>query len=129
MKTLVFISFLYIFNIQSDIVKVSYYGTNHHGKNTASGEKFNMYGLTAAHKTLPFGTMVEITNMNNCKSVIVKINDRGPYTKNRTFDLSKQAFKNIANIKKGVLTVTFKIIKNEKKKTTQGLFRRDGTGW
>lgn len=105
------ISFLYIFTIQEDITKASYYGKEHNGLKTASGEIFDMTQLTAAHKKLPFGTMVEITNVNNNKSIIVKINDRGPYIKGRTFDLSRAAFDSIANLKQGVIRVKYKIIK------------------
>jgi rare lipoprotein A len=114
MKIIVVLSFLYMFYIQNDIVKVSYYGKKFHGKTTASGESFNMYGFTTAHKKLPFGTMVEITNISNNKSVVVKVNDRGPYIKGRVFDLSKAAFDSIGDINKGVIKVKYKIIKNEK---------------
>ena len=111
MKLIVFISFLYIINIQSDIVNVSYYGKEHHGKKTASGEIFDMNKLTTAHKKLPFGTIIEMTNIHNNKSIVVKVNDRGPYIKGRTFDLSKAAFDSIGDIKRGVIKVKFKIIK------------------
>ena len=111
MKLIVFISFLYIINMQSDIVKVSYYGKKFHGKTTASGEPFNMYDFTAAHKKLPFGTIVRMTNIRNNKSIIVKVNDRGPYIKGRTFDLSKAAFDSIGDIDRGIIKVKFKIIK------------------
>ncbi len=69
----------------------SWYGKAHHGKKTASGERFNMYGLTAAHRKLPLGTLVRVTNVANGKSVVVKINDRGPFHGNRVLDLSKGA--------------------------------------
>lgn len=94
-----------------NITQVSFYGKKFHGKTTASGEKFNMYANTAAHKTLPFGTKVEVTNLNNDKSVIVKINDRGPYIKGRKFDLSKGAFEQIAKVERGVIRIQYKIIK------------------
>lgn len=90
--------------------KASYYGKEHHGKRTANKEKFNMYELTAAHKSLPFNTKVRVTNVDNDKSVIVRINDRGPFVKSRTLDLSYAAFKEIANPKVGVITVTYSII-------------------
>lgn len=108
------ISFLCIVTTQTEILRVSYYGKEHHGRKTASGEIFDMNKLTAAHKKLPFGTMVEITNINNDKSIIVKINDRGPYIKGRTFDLSRAAFDSIANLKKGIIRVKYKIVKDEK---------------
>jgi len=66
----------------------SWYGPGFHGKKTANGEKFNMYAMTAAHKTLPLSSMVKVTNLTNHKSIIVKINDRGPYTRGRSLDLS-----------------------------------------
>lgn len=94
-----------------NITQVSFYGKKFHGKTTASGEKFNMYANTAAHKTLPFGTKVEVTNLNNDKSVIVKINDRGPYIKGRKFDLSRGAFEQIAKVERGVIRIQYKIIK------------------
>lgn len=66
----------------------SWYGPGFHGRKTASGERFNTYELTAAHKNLPFGTLVKVTNLNNDKSIIVRINDRGPYVRGRVIDLS-----------------------------------------
>lgn len=69
----------------------SYYGNKFHGKRTASGSIFNMNAMTAAHKTLPFGTKVKVTNKKTKQSVIVKITDRGPFTKGRILDLSKGA--------------------------------------
>ena len=69
----------------------SYYGNKFHGKRTASGSIFNMNSLTAAHRTLPFGTKVEVTNNKTKQSVIVRITDRGPFIKGRILDLSKGA--------------------------------------
>jgi rare lipoprotein A len=71
----------------------SYYGPKFHGKRTASGEKFDMYQMTAAHKTLPFATRIKVINLDNGKSVIVKINDRGPFVEGRILDLSYAAAK------------------------------------
>lgn len=90
--------------------KVSWYGKRFHGKLTASGEKYNMNDYTAAHKTLPFGTKVRITNLKTQKSVIVTINDRGPYVKDRKFDLSKAAFYEIAAQNRGVITVKYEVL-------------------
>ena len=81
----------------------SFYGEKWNGRKTANGEIFNTYELTAAHKSLPFGTKVKVVNKTNGKSVVVRINDRGPFVKGRTIDLSKKAFQSIASIKKGVL--------------------------
>ena len=69
----------------------SWYGPGFHGKKTANGERFNTHDLTAAHKTLPFGTQVRVTNEQTGKSVVVRINDRGPYVHGRVIDLSKAA--------------------------------------
>ena len=69
----------------------SWYGPGFHGKKTANGERFNTHDLTAAHKTLPFGTKVRVTNEQTGKSVVVCINDRGPYAHGRVIDLSKAA--------------------------------------
>ena len=73
----------------------SYYGGKFHGRTTASGEVYNMNALTAAHKTLPFGTKVKVTNKKNGKAVFVRINDRGPFIKGRVIDLSKAAHEKI----------------------------------
>lgn len=90
--------------------KASWYGDKFHGRLTASGETYNMNANTAAHKTLPFGTIVRVTNTANNKSVDVKINDRGPYVKDRVIDLSHKAFSQIGDVKKGVATVKIEII-------------------
>lgn len=73
----------------------SYYGKKFHGRKTANGEIFDMYKLTAAHKTLPFGTRVLVTNIKNGRSVTVRINDRGPFVKGRIIDLSYEAARRI----------------------------------
>ncbi len=91
--------------------KASWYGPGFHGKLTANGERYNMNGITAAHKTLKFGTKVKITNVENGKSIVVRINDRGPYTKGRQFDLSKGAFRRIASISAGVIKIKYEILK------------------
>lgn len=91
----------------------SFYSNAHHGKKTASSEVYNMYKLTAAHKTLTFGTKVKVTNIENNKSVIVKINDRGPYIKGRDLDLSYAAFKSIADPKRGKIKVEYSILEKE----------------
>lgn len=73
----------------------SWYGPGFHGRTTASGERFNQNAMTAAHPTLKFGTMVTVTNNKNGKSVVVKINDRGPFINGRIIDLSKAAAQKI----------------------------------
>lgn len=85
--------------------KASYYGSQHHNKLTASGERFDQTALTAAHRTLPFGTKVRVTNTRNGKSVVVRINDRGPFVRSRVIDLSKAAFESIASTHSGVIRV------------------------
>lgn len=73
----------------------SWYGPNFHGKLTANGETYNMNDMTAAHRSLPFNTVVEVENMTNGKTVVVRINDRGPYAHNRIIDLSRKAAQEI----------------------------------
>ncbi|MFZ6047312.1 septal ring lytic transglycosylase RlpA family protein [Pseudomonas sp. CR3202] len=85
--------------------KASYYGAKHHGKRTASGERFNANALTAAHRTLPFGTRVKVTNLNNDRSVVVRINDRGPHTRGRIIDLSRKAAEQLGMLRAGVAPV------------------------
>lgn len=88
----------------------SYYGKGFHGKKTANGEIFDMNDLTAAHKTLPFGTTLRVTNLNNNKTVEVRINDRGPFVKNRIIDLSYAAAKRIDMIGTGTARVKLEIL-------------------
>lgn len=87
----------------------SWYGPGFHGRRTANGEVFNQNELTAAHKTLPFNTRVLVTNTKNNKSVIVRINDRGPFIEGRTIDLSCESAKRIGSITQGVAFVKLKI--------------------
>ncbi|WP_297692434.1 septal ring lytic transglycosylase RlpA family protein [uncultured Eudoraea sp.] len=79
-------------------------------RKTASGERFNQLALTAAHRTLPFGTKVRITNVSNNKSVIVRINDRGPFVKGRVIDLTRYAFSKIADTDLGLIRVRIEVI-------------------
>lgn len=88
----------------------TWYGRRFHGKRTANGEKYDMYKLTAAHKTLPFHTLVEVENLQNKKRVIVRINDRGPFLKNRIIDLSYNAAKKLDCCKDGVVPVALRIV-------------------
>jgi rare lipoprotein A len=91
--------------------KASYYGDIHQNKKTASGDIYKHNQKTAAHKTLPFGSNVKVTNTNNGKSVIVKINDRGPFVKGRIIDLSKSAFSSIGNISTGLIPVKIEVVR------------------
>ncbi|WP_017904323.1 septal ring lytic transglycosylase RlpA family protein [Pseudomonas asplenii] len=83
----------------------SYYGRQHHGKRTASGEPFNQNGLTAAHRQLPFGTRVKVTNLANDRSVVLRINDRGPHTRGRLIDVSRQAAEELGMLQSGTARV------------------------
>lgn len=80
-------------------------GDGYHGQRTASGERFNAYGFSAAHKTLPFGTKLKITDQSTGKSVVVRVNDRGPYVHGRSVDLSYGAFSAIRNPGAGITRV------------------------
>ena len=88
----------------------SYYGEDFHGKLTANGEVYDMYGLTAAHKTLPLNTIVRVTNMENEKSLILRINDRGPYVKGRMLDCSYGAALKLGFIGNGTTKVKVEVI-------------------
>lgn len=88
----------------------SWYGKGFHGKKTANGERYNMYAMTAASKVLPLGTKVKVTNLSNHKSVVVKINDRGPFYKGRIIDLSLAAARKLGFSKKGKTKVEVQTI-------------------
>ena len=89
----------------------SYYADKFHGKKTANGETFDMHKLTAAHRYLPFGTILNVINLANNKSVRVRVNDRGPFVGDRILDLSYGAAKKIGMISTGVADVKVKIIR------------------
>ena len=91
---------------------VSWYGGKFQGRKTASGDVYDKHELTAAHKTLPFGTKVKVTNTRNGKSVVVEINDRGPFVKSRVLDLSQAAFNEIGHTNTGVMHVEYEVIEN-----------------
>ena len=82
--------------------KVSFYGDEFHGRKTASGEIFDQNKLTAAHKTLPFGTKLLVINPKNGKSVVLTVNDRGPFVKNRVIDITKSAAKHLSILNSGI---------------------------
>ncbi len=88
----------------------AYYSSVFQGKKTASGERYDKDKLTGAHKTLTFGTKVKVTDLKNNKSVIIVINDRGPYSKNRIIDLSYAAAQEIDLIKAGISPVRLEVI-------------------
>ena len=90
--------------------KASYYHDRFHGRKTASGAAYNKNSLSAAHKTLPLGTQVRVTDARSGKSVVVRINDRGPYARGRVIDLSRAAAREIGLVNKGVANVKLEIL-------------------
>ena len=88
----------------------SWYGKDFHGKKTANGERYDMYGMTAAHKLLPFGTQVRVTNKSNGKSIVVRINDRGPFVASRVIDLTRTGAERIGMIAKGTAPVILETV-------------------
>ncbi len=88
----------------------SYYGDEFHGRLTSNGETFDQQLLTAAHRTLPFGTVLKVTNMKNGRSVVVRINDRGPFAAGRIIDLSRAAAERIDMIRDGVARVSIAVL-------------------
>lgn len=91
--------------------KASWYGPRFHGRKTSNGERFNKYALTAAHRTLPFGTEIEVTDPATQRSIRVRINDRGPFIKGRILDLSEGAAKSLGIMNRGVANIQIRIIK------------------
>ena len=90
--------------------KASWYGPGFHGRLTANGERYNQYAMTAAHRNLRFGTRVRVTNLNNGRSVVVRINDRGPFIRGRVIDLSAAAAQSLNMIHSGVAPVRITIL-------------------
>lgn len=123
---LLLISFLFLFFTSCGVVKrtaseqkgqiigsgiASWYGPDFHGKRTANGETYDMNDYTAAHKTLPFNTMLRVDNVENGKSVMVRINDRGPYVDKRIIDLSRRAAEDLDMIGSGTANVRLIVIR------------------
>jgi rare lipoprotein A len=107
---------LYSFKNDTNDAKTSFasfYHDKFNGRKTASGEVFDNSKLTAANMKLPFGTNVKITNLRTGKSVIVKVNDRGPFHRTRAFDLSKAAFSEIGNPNSGTIPIEYEIVDND----------------
>jgi rare lipoprotein A len=90
----------------------SWYGPGFHGNRSASGEIYNQNAMTAAHRSLPFGTRVQVTNLNNGRSVVVRINDRGPYVRGRVIDLSAAAARVLGVMQTGVAPVQLNVLDN-----------------
>ncbi len=101
--------------LEATIGKASFYGKKFHGRQTANQERFDQNALTAAHRTLPFGTIVRVTNLENGRSVQVRINDRGPFIDGRIIDLSKKAAKDLHMLTAGVVTVLVEVIPEKNK--------------
>jgi rare lipoprotein A len=93
--------------LRKEVHEVSFYADDFHGNGTAFGETFDMYAITAAHRSFPSNTLVKVTNVDNNMGVVVRINDRGPYVDGRDMDLSKAAFEKLAPVGQGVLRATF----------------------
>ena len=96
--------------------KVAHYGRKFNGRKTASGERFNSGAMTMAHKTLPFGTLVKVTNLANKRSVVVRVNDRGPSTPDRVGDLTSAAGKKIRMMRSGVVDAKLEVVGMSKKR-------------
>ena len=90
--------------------KIAYYGRKFAGRKTASGERFNPGALTMAHKTLPFGTKVKVTNLKNNRSVVVRVNDRGPTTPGRVGDVSLAAAQKLRMLRSGVVEAKLEVV-------------------
>jgi rare lipoprotein A len=104
--------------------KVAHYGRKFTGRRTASGEKFNPGAMTMAHKTLPFGTKVRVTNMKNKRSVVVRVNDRGPTTPDRVGDLSSAAARKIGMLRSGVVEAKLEVVAQAKGRTGERASKR-----
>lgn len=88
----------------------SWYGPRHHGRRTASGQIFDMHALVAAHRTLPFGSRVRVTNLENGRSVVLRIVDRGPFVEDRLIDVSYAAAKTLGMVDRGVVRVRLEVL-------------------
>jgi rare lipoprotein A len=104
--------------------KASWYGGKWHGRPTASGEPYNQRALTAAHRFLPFGTIVRVTNLRNKKSIRVRINDRGPFVKGRIIDVSRRAARHLRMLQAGVVPVKIQVVRMPKRKRKHRRRRR-----
>jgi rare lipoprotein A len=106
----------------------SWYGEDFDGKPTASGEPYNMYDLTAAHPTLPLGTMVKVTNLHNRNAVVVRINDRGPIVPGRIIDLSYSAAKVLKFQQRGIQRVRLDVVPRRKAPATLAMLNKPSFG-
>jgi rare lipoprotein A len=97
--------------VQTASGQASWYGSKFHGRRTANGERYDMNQLTAAHRSLPFGTKVRVTNQRNGRAVVVRINDRGPFAGRRIIDLSRGAAGAIGMVNSGVAPVKLEVLR------------------
>ncbi|CAA6809774.1 MAG: Rare lipoprotein A precursor [uncultured Sulfurovum sp.] len=95
--------------------KASWYGKPFHGRLTANGERYNMYGMTAAHRTYALGTVLKVTSLKNWRSVIVRVNDRGPFYSSRKIDLSYGVAKKLGFVKKGIEKIKIEVLSSKGK--------------
>ena len=124
----IFALFLFLFIISSFLFSretgyASWYGGKFQGRKTANGEIFDTYKFTAAHKTLPFDTVVRVRNLENGKTTIVRINDRGPFVRGRIIDLSYAAAKDIGMVERGVVRVAIEIIEGDASKAKNYVYK------
>lgn len=105
---------IYINDRYGSVGIASWYGSEFSGKKTASGERFNPDKMTAAHKVLPFGTRVRVTNLSNDRQVVVTINDRGPFIRGRIIDLSRGAARRLDMIEDGIAKVKIEVLSDKK---------------
>jgi rare lipoprotein A len=96
--------------VDGSVGLASWYGRAHHGQRTASGERFDMHAFTAAHRTLPFGTLVRVINLENARTVVVRINDRGPYARGRVIDVSHAAAQALGMRSGGLVRVRLELV-------------------
>lgn len=101
---------VFAFAQDAEYGKASYYADKFQGRKTASGELYHADSLTAAHRTLPFGTIVKVTNVKSNDFVLVRINDRGPFVQGRIIDLSKKAMRDLDGLDEGVIDVKLEIV-------------------
>ena len=99
--------------------KLAYYGSKFNGRKTASGERFNAGAMTMAHNSLPFGTRVKVTNLANKRSVVVRVNDRGPSTPGRVGDLSLAAAQKLGAVRKGTIDAKMEVVGMSKDRSTK----------
>jgi rare lipoprotein A len=132
-STIAFIVFFFTFSVVAQDAgqsgKASFYHDSFHGQETSNGESYNKNDFTAAHRTLPFGTILLVTNKNNRKSVIVRVNDRGPFAKSRIIDLSYAAASKIGMVPFGVVPVRVTILNKLDRIPVTDMTFLDGEIW